>query len=128
MAKGIEVPIRVNKRGGIVMLEGNKNNEQILRLALSDNENANAFQQDIGMNQDIIFGTPSTNQRQLILKRLYNIFSEFEELRRFKLMPETIKWYVDHEEGELILEFMYNDLESDELILFTTKYSTATGV
>jgi hypothetical protein len=128
MAVGLAVPIRVNRRGGSTIVSGDDNNKKLLYLALTDNDNLNAFQQDIGMSQDTIFGVDNTEQRSIILKRLRTIFAEFETLHRFRLMDETITWTSNPDEGEQILEFRYHDLESDEIKEFRKEFATATGV
>ena len=128
MATGLAVPVGVNRRGGIAKVSGDANNKKLLNLALTDNESANAFQQNIGMNQDIIFGLDTTELRSIVLQRLRTIFAEFELLKRFKLMEESIEWSSEPDNGIQILEFKYHDLESDEIQSFKKSFETATGV
>jgi len=122
MAKGLKIPVGVDGTGGSVAIEGDAYADQTIRTALSDHDNDNAFQQDTGLGADMIFGVSNTALRASILRRLYSLFEFFETERLFKLMRETIKW--SKGEGELILEFRYVNLESDEEKLFEQSFRT----
>jgi len=122
MAKGLKIPVGVDGTGGSVTIEGDAYADQVIRTALSDHDNDNAFQQDTGLGANMIFGISNTALRASILRKLYALFEFFETERLFKLMRETIEW--SRGDGELILEFRYVNLESDEEKLFTMSFKT----
>lgn len=115
MAKGLRIPVGVNKAGGTAWVEGDAHKRQVISTALSSGESANAFQQELNLGDDMIFGEDSPDFRSEILRRLFSIFQTFEEQKLFRLMRETIEWTKNEGEGELILEFQYVDIESDEI-------------
>lgn len=105
-------------------IEGDAYADQVIRTGLSDHDNSNAFQQDTGLGSGMTFGMTDTSQKASILRRLYEMFAAWEEDRLFRLMRETIKWGVDSGSGELVIEFKYINLESDETISFKKKFTT----
>lgn len=114
MARGLRIPVGVNRAGGAAMVEGDAHKRQVISTALSSGESANAFQQNVNLGDDMIFGVDTPRFRAAILRRLSAIFVEFERQRLFRLMKETIEWSRDEDEGELVLGFQYLDIESDE--------------
>jgi len=112
MATGLKLPMGVDATGGAAMVEGEDNNEQIIKTALSDCDNEHAFQQDLGLGADMIFDISDPATRARILRKVKAIFDRFEAQYRFRLLTDTIRWSVD--EGDLTLKFMYHDIESDE--------------
>ena len=94
------------------MVDGEDNNKQIIMTALSDCDNEHAFQQDLGLGADMIFDISDPAERARILRKVTAIFDRFEAQHRFRLLTDTIRWSVA--EGDLTLEFMYHDIESDE--------------
>jgi len=124
VAKGLKIPVGVDTTGGSATLEGDEYADQVIRTGLSDHDNANAFQQDGGLGEEMIFGKTDTAQKAAILRKLYSMFAAWEEERLFRLMRETIKWSKDSESGELIVEFRYINLESDEPTTFRKKFTT----
>lgn len=99
------------------MVESDTHKKQLISIALSGGENANAFQQDINLGEDMIFGQDTSNFRSRILRRLRAIFVIFETQKLFRLMTETIEW--KREAEELILAFSYVDLETNKPEDFT---------
>jgi len=124
VAKGLKIPVGVDTTGGSATLEGDEYADQVIRTGLSDHDNANAFQQDTGLGEEMIFGKTDTAQKAAILRKLYSMFAVWEEERLFRLMRETIKWSTNIESGELIIEFQYINLESDEPTTFRKKFTT----
>lgn len=122
MAKGIKVPVGVTRAGGTAWVEADEHKRQVIMLALSSGENANAFQQDINLGDEPIFGSDSPRFRANILRKLDAIFQQFEAQRLFRLMRETIEWEKE-KEGELMLVFQYVDIESDEVKNFRKPYT-----
>jgi len=110
--QGLKLPVGTNTTGGTALSKGEDENSKIILMALSDCDNAHAFQQNIGIGTDMIFDISDPKSQALILSRINLIFQKFEAERRFKLLPETATWSTQN--GELILEFDYHDLESDE--------------
>jgi hypothetical protein len=112
MSRGLKLPVGVDATGGAAMVEGEDDNYQVIMTALSDCDNEHAFQQDVGLGADMIFDINDPITRAKILRRVKMIFDQFEAQHRFRLLTDTIRWSVA--EGDLSLEFMYHDIESDE--------------
>lgn len=121
MPTGLRLPVGVDETGGTYMLEGEENSRQVIFAALSDCSNDNAFQQDLGIGADMIFDLNNSTARARILRKVNSIFSDFEATHRFKLLADTVRW--TQKEGELVLEFTYHDLESDEQLPFARRFS-----
>lgn len=119
MAKGLALPVGVTSAGGARLSERDEHADQIIFTALSDNDNRNAFQQDLGLGIDMIFGVESAALRAQILRRITNIFRTFEQLELFKLVSESIEFNSNPGTGDLDLTFKYINLESDEVKLFS---------
>jgi len=122
MAKGLKLPVGVDATGGTAMVEGEDNNKQVIFTALSDCDNENAFQQALGLGTDMIFDINDPIARADILRKVTSLFQEFEALHRFKLLTDTVRW-THEKEGQLTLEFIYHDLESDEQKPFAKSFS-----
>jgi len=114
MTKGIAIPVGVDGSGGAALVDGEDNDRKLISVALSDCDNENAFQQDLGLGSDIVFDINDSRSRQKVLRKLYAIFDDFEANHKYKLMRDTIKWTESPEEGSMALEFKYLDLETDE--------------
>ena len=113
MPKGLAVPVRVGRNGGTVISDSDEQDNKIIKLALGDDDNENAFQQDIGLGVGMIFDVSDPTMQARVEGRLRSIFLRFEAQKRFRLRPETIEWGRDGN-GETELRFMYLNLESDE--------------
>lgn len=124
MAKGLKIPVGVTATGSTAMVEGDDHAYQLISTALSSSESANAWQQEVNLGEDMIFGLDAATLRTEILRRLFLIFEAFEANKLFRLMRETIEWTTGEEEGELTLEFTYINLETDEPNPFKKSFST----
>jgi hypothetical protein len=122
MARGMRIPVGVNMMGGAAMVEGEDNDRKTIFAAMSGCDNDHAFQQDLGMDMGVVFQTMDSGVRAKALRRLRDIFRQFEEDDRYRLLNETVKWSV--KEGELILEFNYLNIETDQIQSFSRTYST----
>ena len=118
MAKGLSLPVGVDSSGGARWVDGEENDRKTIMLAISDCDNWNAFQQDLGISSRVVFGLNNENIRSQIKRRIDNIFRYFENLDRYRLMKDTIQWTQENE-GELVLTFQYQNLETDEVSYFT---------
>lgn len=118
MPVGLDIPVGVNPSGGARLVDGDVNDNKIISMALGDDDNENAFQQNIGLGIDMIFAIEDPAVRAKIMGRLRAIFRSFEAQKRYRLMPATVKWSQDSETQDLILEFKYLNLESDEVNTF----------
>jgi len=125
MAKGLAIPVGVDQRGGAALVEGDDHSEAIMLLALNDDDNEHAWQQDIGIGVDMIFDNKSMGLRARIMARVNSIFRRFEALELYKLVQDSVAW--SEEEGELILDFKYVNLESDETKSFSRRFSSSTS-
>lgn len=124
MAKGLKIPVGVNNFGGSKIIEGDDQAIKIIKTALGSGYNDNAYQQDVSLGESMIFGSNTDQLRADITRRLYKIFKEFEDDLLYKLARNTIKWSRDVSKQELILEFMFINLESDTPIVFRHAFRT----
>jgi hypothetical protein len=122
---GLALPVGVGAHGGARLVEGDENDMKLITIALGSSENENAFQQDITLDEGMVFDLNDPTIRARILRRLYKIFDEFRIKKRFRLKKETIKWEEDSKEQELTLEFKYVNLESDEDIIFRRAFTAS---
>lgn len=127
MSTGLAMPVGVNNGGGARLSKGSENDDKIIRLALGDDSNENAFQQNIGLGANMIFGVSNEQLQSQILRRVDSIFQKFEAQKRFTLKRETLKWYQDSDTQELTVEFSYVALESDEERDFRQSFDAASG-
>lgn len=125
MPTGLAMPVGVNRSGGARLSSGDENDDKIIRLALGDDANENAFQQNIGVGGDMVFGIADELLQSSIMRRVFDVFKRFEAQRRYRLQPNTITWSRDSETQELILQFKYVALESDREQLFRENFSAA---
>lgn len=124
---GLKMPVGVNPSGGAALMEGDINDAKIIKMALSSDDNENAFQQDIGLGVDMIFGISDTVLQSQITRRVIRLFQNFQTQKRFKLLRNTLKWTEDASQQELTLEFRYVNLESDEEVFFRRAFTAAEG-
>ena len=129
MATGVTLPVGVDVTGGLSLVSGDDNSIKIIKTALGDNDNDNAFQQDIGLGADIVFALDKPDSRAQIVRRLRVIFADFERQNRYRLLRDTVKFIEAPGTGELTLEFRYLDLETDEPKTFSQVITgTGTGI
>lgn len=124
MPTGLGVPVGVDASGGARLVSGDENDNKIIQLALSSDSNENAFQQNIGLGQDMIFDLNDAGVRARILRRVILIFKAFQIQNRYKLLKNTVKWTEDGQNQALILEFKYVNLESDEEVFFRRAFTS----
>ena len=124
MTRGLALPLGVNVGGGARLVERDEQASKIITMALSDNDNRNAFQQDLGLGADMVFAIESPALRAQILRRLTNVFREFEQQELFKLVTDTVEFSSGSVgSGDLNLTFKYINLESDEVSIFSKNLS-----
>ncbi len=112
------MPVGVNSSGGAALDGGDSNDNKIIMISLGSDDNENAFQQGIGLGQEMSFENSDPAVRGLIIGRLRQIFRQFEALRRFRLFASSVTWGEDPETQELLLTFKYLSLETDEVNTF----------
>lgn len=118
--RGLSLPIRANASGGLATSTGDIASFDRISVALGDGDNINAWRQENSLGQQMIFDISDPQVRARIRARLNVVFDRFEREKRFKLLPETIRWIEGP--GSLELEFTYHDLESDEFRPFSRLY------
>lgn len=126
MPTGLRVPVGANPGGGAALVDSDDNDNKIISLALGSCDNENAFQQDIGIGDNMVFDVSDTTLRAKIIRRLNGIFKDFEQQKRYRLVKDTIKW--EEGDGELSLSFKYLNLESDEPKDFNQKFTQSGSV
>lgn len=122
MPTGFKIPIRANPGGGIALVSGNENNNKIIKTGLSATDNQNAFQQDLGIGQNMVFDIKDPALRGFLVTKIKKLFAMFELQKRFKLLVDTLDWIEVKDDGELRLELRYIDLESDEEKMFSRNF------
>lgn len=126
MPRGFAMPVRVAPWGGLLLVEGDENDAKIISLALASDDNENAFQQDIGLGEAMVFDISDAQLRGGIMGRVRSIFRRFEAQKRYRLLSETLRW--TEGDGELTLTFKYHNLESDEIKDFSKTYTNGETV
>jgi hypothetical protein len=106
------MPVGVDGTGGAALDSGDSQNKKIIKIALSDCDSDNAFQ-DIGLGNWMIFEIDAPEVQARALNFIRRIFRQFRAEQRFKLLERTIR-FEKTTEGELDLEFKYLDIESDQ--------------
>lgn len=96
-------------------MKGDNQDLKIIRTGLSGNDNLNAFQQDPGLGEDMIFDPSDPVVRGKIMLRLRNLFDDFEVQNRYRLLEDTVKWTEDLGAQTLALDFKYANLETDDV-------------
>ena len=114
MPVGFRLPVGASNSGGMHLEDGDENDRKIIAIALGSDDNENAFQQDVGLGDFMVFAVDDPEIRGKIMNRIRRIFKRFEAQKRFKLFPSTVRWLTDDESGEVTLEFKYLNIESDE--------------
>ena len=119
MVTGLRIPVGVDGTGGAALTSGDEQDRKIIMTALGDNENENAFHQDIGLGSLMIFDVDAPDVQTQVLRRVRRIFRDFRTQQRFKLIEGSVE-FKKEAVGELTLEFKYINLESDEERTFKT--------
>jgi len=112
--RGLRVPVGVDKKGRTVTLIGDPQDQKIIDIGLSGNDNLNAFQQDPGLGEDMVFDLADPVVRGKIMIKLRDLFVDFEAQNRYKLLEDTVQWDENTEDQELSLRFKYHNLETDD--------------
>lgn len=122
--KGLQIPVGVGPTGRTVIVSDDAQSKKIIRIALSDGENDNAFQQNITLGEGHVFAVNSPRDRAIVLSRLLRIFADFQDRDLYKLQRETIRWEKGPAAGEQTLSFKYIDLETDKVQDFSRTYGS----
>lgn len=120
MPTGLRMPVGVNSRGGAWLVSKDENSHKIIALALSDLENDNAFQQNIGLGGGAIFDVAGQTYRAQIRQKVVDIFKDFEDQKLYSLDTTSLK-FNRGAPGEQILDFAYINLETDQRVVFSQK-------
>jgi len=104
--------VGVDAGGGAALSSADEQNHKIIKIALSDCESENAFQ-DIGLGNWMIYEIDSPVVQARALNFIRRLFRQFRAEQRYKLLERTIA-FSKTTEGELDLEFKYLDIESDQ--------------
>ena len=121
MATGLALPVGVNGSGSAVLVSVDAQDSKILSMALGDDENDNAFQQNIGLGAFMIFQQPGDRINALVRQRITAIFRDFRAAQRFQLVADSVIFRDEPEQGEFSIEFKFINLESDEKRTFSAR-------
>ena len=121
MGQGLRIPIGVNRGGGANLEPDPQHLTTILRLALSEGNDDNPFQQ-LGISDTLIFALNDSSNRGLARNAVERILNKFSErLRLDQTVPVDV---IQTGDGEVELSFRYVNLDtnkvSDFIITFTT--------
>lgn len=126
--KGLALPVTATSAGRSAISEGDDHASKILKVALSDCDNNNAFQQDRGLRSvETVFAVSTLELRAQVRRRLLAIFRQFERDALYKLVDDSVTWSDDNDDGDLVLSFDYINLESDERETFSHRFSGQRG-
>lgn len=123
MPTGLRIPVGVDPGGGAALVSGDANDAKTIRAALGSDDNENAFQQGIGLGDGMIFDIADGKTRNVIERRVIDIFRRFEAQKRYILRRGTINWVEDSAEQTFEMSFKYVNLESDEEQLFRQQFN-----
>lgn len=121
MATGLKLPVGVDGAGGAALVSGDAQDAKVLAMALGDDDNDNAFQQNIGLGSFMIFEQPGDRTNALVRQRIKAIFRDFRAAQRFRLVNDSITFKDEDKQGEYSVEFKYINLESDEEKTFSAR-------
>jgi hypothetical protein len=128
MARGLDIPVGVDARGGSRIVERDANDRKVIKTAMSDCDSDNAFQADIGLGSFPVFQNDTVEFRSQVLRRIQSIFADFERNHKYKLRRETIRWVESGDDsGNLELQFKYFSIESDEEFSFKETFTAGAG-
>ena len=125
MPKGLRIPIGANPGGGLATVDSDENDRKIIRTALSSDDNENAFQQNIGLGEEMIFSLADPTSRAKIVRKINEIFQRFEAQKRYRLVDGTVRWREDSAKQTTSVSFKYLNLESDRVEDFNTGFDAA---
>lgn len=110
MAKGLRVPVGVDKSGGAALEDDPIHLATILQQALQVGEDDNPFQ-NLGLNGNIIFSVNDASAQALAKNSVERILRKYSD--RVKIDPSNPIRF-SRKEGELICEFGYINLDTGE--------------
>jgi hypothetical protein len=119
--------VGANPGGGAALVTGDENDMKTIRVALGSDDNENAFQQGIGLGDGMVFEIADPTTRNLIERRVVDIFRRFEAQKRYILRQGTIKWQEDSANQQFIMSFKYLNVESDEDKMFRQQFNRQRG-
>lgn len=106
-------------------MSSDDNDRKIIKIAMSDDDNENAFQQGIGLGAGMIFDIADSAGRASIMRKVTEIFRRFVAQKRYSLVPDSIRWDEDSASQTVTLSFKYINLESDRVEDFSTGFDAA---
>ena len=127
MSTGMRIPVGANPSGGAALVSADENDLKTIRSALGSDDNENAFQQGIGLGDGMIFELADPTTRNIIERRVVDIFRRFEAQKRYILRVGTIKWEEDPANQQYIMSFKYLNVESDEDKVFRQQFNRSRG-
>ncbi len=108
MAKGLRLPVGVNKSGrASIETDTVEQNKKILFLALGVSDDKNDFQ-TVGIANDLIFQLQNPVFRARAVKKIEGVFAKFPD--RFRIDPTSVITMEEIDESEIELRISYIDL------------------
>ena len=112
MAKGLKVPVGVDRRGRArIETDESENTIKILSLAFSEGGDYNPFQ-TLGLDNRLVFSIQNAAFRGKVLKAINQILSKFTELVAIS-ENDPVTFSETDTEGEIMVSFFYIDLLTD---------------
>jgi hypothetical protein len=117
MARGFAVPVRVNRRGGALLIQGTPYTDQIVRTGLTPNLSRNPFLRgdgvDVGVSERTIFKVNSPAAVSAARRDVTRFFRRVRAAGIARLDPEG-GIEARSEAEELIVNVRYIDVEADD--------------
>ena len=121
MPTGLRIPVGVSKTGrASVESDESKNTLKLLKLAFSEGNDKNAFQ-DLGLDDRLIFAVKSPSFRGRALRSVQIILSKYSD---FVLLDDSEPiQFTETTEGEIELGFQYIDLLTNKKEQFVGSFT-----
>lgn len=117
MAKGMQLPVRANGRGGARMTYGSAYARQTILCGLTPNTSRNPFQAgegvEVGVSEKVVFAVnaPGAQARARREIRAFFARARAEDIARLVSGPEGLTF--DDSGSELVAKIRYIELEAD---------------
>lgn len=120
MAKGLKIPVGVDKSGGAA-IEGSssRQNKKILLLGLSEGGDNNPFQK-LGIG-NLVFKIKDVATRAQIQREIEKVINQLSD--RLVLHPDEPITFNEDVEGELEVNIKFIDIETNKVEEFQQKFT-----
>ncbi len=129
MAKGMKLPVQVNKKGGAALIEATPYTDQTVGAALTPNLSKNPFQAgggvEIGISESFIFANNAASAQATARRNVTRVFARLRAQEIAKLAAGRDGLKFTNDEAELVAEIKYIELEADSERHLSTNFKDA---